>query len=91
MLAAHVDPQPDRGGFGRCDQREHHADHVTRTGGEIREVVRTIVTSPEFLAPESRSAKVKTPLEFVVSAVRAGGGEIDDARDLAAANRLFGG
>jgi uncharacterized protein (DUF1800 family) len=54
-----------------------------RTGGEIREVVRTIVTSPEFLGPEHRSAKVKTPLEFVVSAVRAGGGEVSDARDLA--------
>jgi uncharacterized protein (DUF1800 family) len=54
-----------------------------RTGGEIREVVRTIVTSPELLGPEHRSAKVKTPLEFVVSAVRAGGGEVSDARDLA--------
>jgi uncharacterized protein (DUF1800 family) len=51
--------------------------------GQIREVVRTIVTSPEFLAPETRGAKVKTPLEFVVSAVRASGAEVDDGRDLA--------
>ncbi len=31
-------------------------------------MVRTLVTAPEFYAPEHRSAKVKTPLEFVVSA-----------------------
>jgi uncharacterized protein (DUF1800 family) len=54
-----------------------------RTGGEIREVVRTIVTSPEFFEPVNRGAKVKTPLEFVVSAVRASGAEVADARELA--------
>jgi uncharacterized protein (DUF1800 family) len=54
-----------------------------RTDGDVREVVRAIVTSPEFFAAESRSAKVKTPLEFVVSAVRASGAEVEDARDLA--------
>jgi uncharacterized protein (DUF1800 family) len=42
-----------------------------RTGGDIREVVRAIITSPEFWDPRNRAAKVKTPLEFVVSAVRA--------------------
>jgi uncharacterized protein (DUF1800 family) len=41
------------------------------THGDLREVVRTIVTSPEFFAPASYRAKVKTPFEFVVSAVRA--------------------
>ncbi len=54
-----------------------------RTGGEIREVVRTIVTSPEFFEPASRGAKVKTPLEFVVSAVRASGAQVADGRELA--------
>ena len=49
------------------------------TGGNIREVVRTIVTSPEFFAPEAYRAKVKTPFEFVVSAVRATGTETDNA------------
>ena len=44
-----------------------------KTDGDIREVVRTIVTSPEFSAPAYRQAKVKTPFEFVVSAVRASG------------------
>jgi uncharacterized protein (DUF1800 family) len=47
------------------------AARFTATGGDLREVVRTIVTSPEFFAPDVRKAKVKTPLEFVVSAVRA--------------------
>ena len=31
-------------------------------------MTRTILTSPEFLAPEAYRAKVKTPFEFVVSA-----------------------
>jgi uncharacterized protein (DUF1800 family) len=46
------------------------------TGGDIREVVRTIVTSPEFFAPAAYRAKVKTPFEFVVSAVRATSAEV---------------
>ncbi len=43
----------------------------TKTDGDLRAVVRVIVTSPEFFAPESYRAKVKTPFEFVVSALRA--------------------
>ena len=54
-----------------------------KTDGDIREVVRAIVTSPEFSLPEYRQAKVKTPLEFVVSAVRASGAEVRDASALA--------
>jgi uncharacterized protein (DUF1800 family) len=52
-----------------------------RTDGDIRAVVTTIVTSPEFLA--SREAKVKTPLEFAASALRASGAVLSDGRDLA--------
>ncbi len=52
---------------------ERAARRFRETGGNIREVVRTIVTSPEFFAPEAYRAKVKTPFEFVVSAVRATG------------------
>jgi uncharacterized protein (DUF1800 family) len=54
-----------------------------QTDGDIREVVRTIVTSPEFFAPEHRQAKVKTPFEFVVSSLRASAADVDDARMLA--------
>jgi uncharacterized protein (DUF1800 family) len=42
-----------------------------RTDGDIREVVRTIVTSPEFFAASAYRAKVKSPFELVVSALRA--------------------
>jgi uncharacterized protein (DUF1800 family) len=59
------------------------AETFRKTDGNIREVVRTIVTSPEFFAPEARTAKVKTPLEFVVSAVRASGASVTDAGALA--------
>jgi uncharacterized protein (DUF1800 family) len=46
-------------------------------------VVELIVTSPEFLGPEYRAAKIKTPFEFAASAVRASGAGVQDARDLA--------
>jgi len=50
--------------------------------GDIREVMRTMLKSPEFWSPEAYRGKVKTPLEFVVSAVRASGAQVDDARAL---------
>jgi uncharacterized protein (DUF1800 family) len=52
------------------------------TDGDLREVTRTILTSPEFLAPESHRAKVKTPFEFVVSAARAVGADVQEALPL---------
>ena len=62
-------------------------DRMTRAflkkDGDIREVLRTLFKSPEFWSPETYRAKVKTPLEFVVSAVRASGAEVEDARALA--------
>jgi uncharacterized protein (DUF1800 family) len=53
-----------------------------RTDGDIREVVKAIVTSPEFFADTTREVKVKTPLEFVVSALRASGASVNDGRAL---------
>ena len=47
------------------------AETFARTDGDIREVVRTIVTSPEFFASSAYRAKVKSPFELVVSALRA--------------------
>ena len=52
------------------------------TDGDLREVTRTILTSPEFLSPAAYRAKVKTPFEFVVSALRASGADVQDARPL---------
>jgi uncharacterized protein (DUF1800 family) len=42
-----------------------------RTDGDITQVVRTIVESPEFFSPAAYRAKVKTPFELVVSMRRA--------------------
>jgi uncharacterized protein (DUF1800 family) len=60
------------------------------TDGDIREVVRTIITSPEFFAAAAYRAKVKTPFEFVVSAVRATGTNATTGLAIAAALRGLG-
>jgi len=54
--------------------------------GDIREVLSTLFHSPEFWDDAAYRAKVKTPLEFVASAVRATGADVGDAMPLA--NRL---
>jgi uncharacterized protein (DUF1800 family) len=66
------------------------AARFRETGGDIREVVRTILTSPEFFSAEAYRAKVKSPFEFVVSAVRATGTEVRDAQLLTQAVRQLG-
>ena len=45
----------------------------TESDGDIRQVVETIVTSEEFFSPKAFRAKIKSPLEYAVSAVRATG------------------
>jgi uncharacterized protein (DUF1800 family) len=47
-----------------------------KTGGDIREVLRTMLESPQFWSQDAYRAKVKTPEEYVISAVRATGGEV---------------
>lgn len=49
----------------------------TRTDGDLRETVRTIIMSPEFFAHAAYRSKVKTPFEVVVSAARALGAQPD--------------
>jgi uncharacterized protein (DUF1800 family) len=51
--------------------------------GDIRAVLRAIFHSPDFWSPRAIRAKVKTPLEFVVSAVRAVGATPDTSLRLA--------
>jgi uncharacterized protein (DUF1800 family) len=58
--------------------------------GDLREVTRTIVTSPEFFAADADRAKIKTPLEFVVSAVRATGANVVNAQPLVQAMATLG-
>ena len=52
------------------------------SGGDIKTVLRTMFNSPEFWAPEVYRAKVKTPLEFVVSAVRASDADVINPQPL---------
>lgn len=54
-----------------------------RSSGDIREVLRGIFHGPDFWAPETVRAKVKSPLEFVVSAARAVAAEPDTSHRLA--------
>jgi uncharacterized protein (DUF1800 family) len=58
------------------------AERFRETKGDLREVMRTLLMSPEFLSPEAYRAKVKTPFDFVVSAVRATGADLADVRPL---------
>jgi hypothetical protein len=53
------------------------AETFRKTNGDLREVVRTIVTSPEFFASVAYRAKVKSPFEVVVSALRTVGAPAD--------------
>jgi uncharacterized protein (DUF1800 family) len=54
-----------------------------KTRGDIRAVLRAIFTSPDFWSAQAIGTKVKTPFEFVVSAVRATAIEPDDTPRLA--------
>ncbi|MDE1161878.1 MAG: DUF1800 domain-containing protein [Acidobacteriaceae bacterium] len=51
----------------------------TRTHGNISAVLSTMYHSPEFWAPEAYRAKVKTPLEFMASALRASDAQVKNA------------
>jgi len=59
------------------------AQTFTKTDGDLRAVLQTMFTSPEFFSEGAWEAKVKSPFEMVVSAVRALGGETTDTYTLA--------
>ncbi len=42
----------------------------TRSGGDLREVLRVIFTSSDFYAPQNRNSLIKSPLEYVIGALR---------------------
>jgi uncharacterized protein (DUF1800 family) len=58
------------------------AETFLKKDGDIREVLRTMFRAPEFWAPETYRAKVKTPLEFVVSSLRAADADVSNALPL---------
>jgi len=53
------------------------------THGDIRKVMLAMVNSPEFFSRGTYRDKVKTPQDFVISAVRASGAEVTSAGALA--------
>ncbi len=55
----------------------------TATGGDLRAVVETMLTSREFLSEGAWQAKLKSPLEMVLSAVRVLGADVTDPMALA--------
>jgi len=59
------------------------AQTFLKKDGDIREVLRTMLRSPEFWSADAYRAKMKTPLEFVVSSLRASGAEVTDALPVA--------
>ncbi|HEX5070166.1 MAG TPA: DUF1800 domain-containing protein [Vicinamibacterales bacterium] len=66
------------------------ARRFLETKGDLREVTRTIITSPEFFDQKYYAAKVKTPLEFVISAVRATNAEIVNPQPMVQALNQLG-
>ncbi|MGI4852555.1 MAG: DUF1800 domain-containing protein [Janthinobacterium lividum] len=52
------------------------------SNGDIRQVLLTMVHSPEFFTTATVNAKLKTPLEYVTSAVRASGAEVTNPSPL---------
>jgi len=66
------------------------AKKFLETKGDLREVTRAIVTSPEFFDTKYFNAKVKTPLEFVVSAVRATNANVNNAQPMVQALQQLG-
>ena len=69
---------------------ERAARVFLETKGDLREMTRSIITSPEFFSAEARRAKVKTPLEFVASAVRASNAAVNNPQQLVQALRTLG-
>ena len=59
------------------------AQTFLKKDGDIREVTKTMLQSPEFWSDDAYRAKVKTPLEFTVSALRASGADVTDPLPIA--------
>jgi uncharacterized protein (DUF1800 family) len=66
------------------------AKTFSRTDGDLRKVMQTLLQSPEFWSQGSYQAKVKTPLEMIVSSVRASDAQVDSTLPLANAVQRLG-
>ncbi|HZL25629.1 MAG TPA: DUF1800 domain-containing protein [Acidobacteriaceae bacterium] len=61
-----------------------------KTDGDIKAVLRTMFDAPEFWSPKVYRAKVKTPIEFLVSALRASDATVNNALPLVQAMDRLG-
>ncbi len=66
------------------------AARFAQTDGDLRATMEALVRSPEFVSADARFGKVKTPLEFVVSALRVLGSDVRMAGALAQQLRTLG-
>jgi uncharacterized protein (DUF1800 family) len=72
--------------FVADDPPEALVEHLTQvfldTGGDLREVTRSLFTAHEFYAPEHMGSRIKSPVILAASALRATGAEILNPRSL---------
>ena len=61
-----------------------------KSDGDLPRVYEAIVFSPDFMYRQNHRVKFKTPLEYVVSAVRAVNGEVEASRGVMDMLRLMG-
>ena len=66
------------------------AQTFLKTDGDLRAVMETMLGSREFWSEGAFRSKMKSPLEMVVSAVRATGGDVDFATALVNQVALLG-
>ena len=69
---------------------ERVAETFRKTDGNIPSLLRTIYASPEFHSPEAYRAKVKTPFELIVSAIRSVGADTDGGKPIVQAMAQMG-
>ena len=91
---AHFLAQKLAGRFVGDDPPQSLVDRMSKSylssGGDISAVLTTLFHSPEFWTSGAYRAKVKTPIEYVVSALRASDTNIDNLRPIANELRTLG-
>lgn len=68
----------------------HMAKTFLDSKGDIKAVLRTMFHDQEFWAPEAYRAKLKTPLEYVISAARVSSADVHSALPLAQSLKTLG-
>jgi uncharacterized protein (DUF1800 family) len=80
--------------FVSDDPPQALVDRMTKaflaSGGDITTVLRTMIDSPEFWAAPDAGNKVKTPLDYVVSAVRATNADVSQPYRLVSELQVMG-